>query len=412
MRKLRICLITHTHVASNPRLVKEADALHRAGFQVKVIYGDLMPAVRTLDKTILDKAPWPYTRIESGSPPVTMIRMALQKSARIVASSGWIPHLSIAVWAHFRLTHKLASVASMEPADLYIAHNLAALPAAAIAARRRQARLGFDAEDFHIGELSDDPRDATELAVRHKIERTLLPFCEHLTAASPGIARAYHERYQVSMKPILNVFPLAEAPASPERQGGDRCGPEPSIYWFSQTIGPGRGLEEIIKAAGRMRTRVRLHLRGTPASKYREQLAEVARAAGLADRLHFLPPAPPGEMVRLAACHDMGLSVEPGRDLNNRLCLGNKIFTYLLAGVPFVMSRTPAQEEIAQDLGKAALLVDIHNTGLVAAALDGILSDQAKRKRARQMAWRLGQQRYNWDVEQEQFLQSVTATLN
>lgn len=407
MNQKRICLVSPGHFASNPRLVKEANALHAHGFQVRVVAGDYMTAIRPLDKTILSEAPWSWEQVGLGSRPSYVGRKLRQKLAQMVASTGWIPNLSLASWAHSTMSDRLAAAAASEPADLYIAHNLAALPAAAQAAQKHHAKLGFDAEDFHTGELEATPENKTEIAVRDRIERTLLPRCQHLTAASPGIAAAYAGRYGVSMESILNVFPLSEAPEFPGRQEGERIGSEPSLYWFSQTIGFGRGIEPIISAMGQMQTPVHLHLRGIPLGNYAETLMQLAQEVGVSDRLHFLPPAPPSEMVRLAACHDLGLCLELTQPLNRAICLTNKIFTYLLAGLPVLMSKTPAQEEFYQQIPGAALLIDIHNPTAIAAALDGWFAHPVNLKNARATANKLGQEIYNWDVEQQKFLQVV-----
>lgn len=407
----RICLVSPGPVASNPRLVKEANALHSAGFQVRVISGNSTAIVHALNATILSEAPWSWVQVDLGNRLGYLGCRFWQELARSVANTGWIPHLSVATWAHSPMSARLAKVAAAQPADLYIAHCLAALPAAAYAAQKHNARLGFDAEDFHVGELPKTPSNLAETAIRDYLERTLLPRCQHLTAASSKIATAYAERYGISMEPILNVFPLSEAPTSPQRLVGDRIGKEPSLYWFSQTIGPGRGLEAIVQAMGRMRTLVRLHLRGTLVACYKDKLMSLAQEVGVGERIHLLPPAPPSEMARLAACHDIGLSVEPGRDTNNNICLGNKIFTYLLAGLPVLMSRTPAQEEFATNLGEAAALVNINNPEEIALTLDKWLSDVANLELARSQAWKLGQENYNWNKEQHRFLSVVERAL-
>ncbi|MCF4967962.1 glycosyltransferase [Nostoc sp. CMAA1605] len=407
MRQQRICLVSPGHVASNPRLVKEANALHEAGFQVRVVAGDYMAAIRPLDQTILSQASWAWVQVGLGARPSYLARRLWQNVARYMTRTGWIPHISIAIWAHSTVSFQLAKAAAAEPADLYIAHNLAALPAAAIAAQYHQARLGFDAEDFHVGELPDTPEYQAEIAVRDRIERTFLPLCHHLTAASPGIAAAYAERYGVKMQPILNVCPLSEAPTSP-------CEPQtsqPSLYWFSQTIGPGRGLESIIQAMGQMRTPVHLHLRGLVAAGYAQKLTELAQRVGVGDRLHLLPPAPPSEMVRLAASHDLGLCLELTQPLNRAICLTNKIFTYLLAGLPILMSKTPAHEEIYPQISKVSILIDIDNPTAIAIALDEYFLNPSKLQLARDQAWKLGQEIYNWDVEQHHFLQVIEKTL-
>ncbi|MEH2092752.1 glycosyltransferase [Nostoc sp.] len=411
MSRKRVCLVSPGHVSCNPRLLKEANALHDAGFHVRVVAGNYSAEARLLDESILPQAPWSWTKVTLGAKPTYLMRRLWQELARRVATTGWIPHLSVAIWAHSPMSAKLAKAAAAESADLYIAHCLAALPAAAFAAQKHHAKLGFDAEDFHIGELTDTPANQTEIRVRDRIERTLLPRCQHLTAASPGIATAYAKRYGVNMEPILNVFPLAEAPAITERQQGDRVGSEPSLYWFSQTIGPGRGLESILHAMGEMQTPVRLHLRGIPIPGYSEQLMQLAQEVGVGDRLHLLPPAPPDQMARLAACHDIGLSLELIQPRNRAICLTNKIFVYLLAGLPILMSLTPAQQEFAKQLGEVALLVNINDSAAVAVAIDSLLSNPAKLQFVRNQARKLGKGIYNWDLEQQNFVKLVEEVL-
>jgi glycosyltransferase involved in cell wall biosynthesis len=387
-----------------------------AGYQVRVVAGDYMEAVRPLDQTILAQAPWSYVLVGLGARWEYTGQRIRQEAARSFAKQGWLPHHALAVWAHHPLSYKLATVAMAEPADLYIAHCLAALPAAAIAAKRHQAQFGFDAEDFHVGELADTPENQHEIRVRDRIERTFLPQCQHLTAASPLIADAYRERYGVVMKPILNVFPLSESPFQKDEQHSclyneqKHKGLGPSLYWFSQTIGPGRGLEAIIQAMGKMKTRTHLHLRGYLAPEYKAILQRLANEAGVSHYLHFLPSAPPAQMIRLAAEHDIGLSLEQTKPFNRAICLTNKIFTYLLAGLPVIMSKTPAQEQLALQLGDAAIVIP-EAPSEIAAILDRWLADSKRLGTCRRRAWELGQTTYNWDSEQIHFLASVESTL-
>jgi hypothetical protein len=43
--------------------------------------------------------------------------------------------------------------------------------------------------------------------------------------------------------------------------------------------------------------------------------------------------------------YDIGLALEPGRDLNNQYALSNKILAYAQAGLYILASRTPAQDQ-------------------------------------------------------------------
>jgi hypothetical protein len=129
------------------------------------------------------------------------------------------------------------------------------------------------------------------------------------------------------------------------------------LYWFSQTIGPGRGLEETVIAAGRAGIAAELALRGRTQNGYLRTLQSLAAAH--APRLSVVhhPPASPDAMVDLARSHDVGLAQEVMAVPNRRLCLTNKAFTYMLAGLAVAMSDTPGQHALGQDLGHGAALV-------------------------------------------------------
>lgn len=413
MKKARICLISPGHVASNPRLVKEADALHRAGYQVKVIAADITPTVRPLDKTILEQAPWAYQLVKVNSKAEYIMRRLRQKWAQRLVQAKVPLTLWLAAHAHNSMVDKLAQAAKAEPADLYIAHYIAALPAAAQAAQKYKAKFGFDAEDYHVGELTDTPANRGEIVARDFIERTLLPRCVHRTASSPLIAKAYAERYGVTMEPILNVFPLCEAPPRTERSL-DRSADTPfTLYWFSQTIGSDRGLEAILQVMARIYFPVQIVLRGstTAAPGFIDSFFQLAQELGVAGQIQILPTAAPDQMAKLAVAYDIGLSIEQNQPYNRAICLTNKIFTYLLAGIPVLLSRTPAQEQLAQKLGEAALLVDLNNSEQTAQGIEQLFSNPAKLTAARCKAWQLARERYNWDVEQQRLLNSINLIL-
>lgn len=407
----RVCLVAPGNLASNPRIVKEADALHAAGFRVRVVAGDTMAAFRELDRSVLAEAGWPAARVGFPAGTSKYFGAAVRRGCRFLVDKGVCPGVSVACWSESQIVSRLARAAKAEPADLYIGHYLQGLVAAAAAARTHGAALGFDAEDSHVDELPDVPAWHGRRAARELIERTYLPRCRHLTAAAPLIAESLRTRYGVSAVSVLNVFPLKEAPGSPVDPPSLTGKGPPTLYWFSQTIGPGRGLEPVVDALARMRTPAHLHLRGNPARGYAEVLRARAGQAGVADRLHFEPPADPARMARLAAEHDLGLALELNEPPNRAICLTNKAFTYLLAGVPALLSHTPAQDRLAIELGTAALPADLADPAGLAATLDGYFADPVRQRDARRAAWRLGRERFNWDVEQHTYLASVRRAL-
>lgn len=406
-----ICLITPGHLASTPRLVKEADALLEAGYRVHVIAGRHYTPVDPLDADILGAARWKCTQVDYRGGPSALARKILRRFARLLVVHAPLATVRIAARANHSEALHLGRVAARLPARMFVGHCLPGLPAAALAARSSGAAYGFDAEDFHDAETESVLSEPAERLSAHVLQSRLLAGCSHLTAAAPLIGRRYEESYRVHPRTVLNVFPRAQAPSAPVEVGAVTPERPAQIYWFSQTVGPGRGLEAVTSVLGRMRTPTALHLRGFPASGYAERLQAHAVRVGMKHPIRFLPPGPPGEMARLAAGADLGLSTEPSFPENRDICLTNKIFVYLLAGIPQLLSNTAAQSAFAPEIGEAALLADLAQPEAVALQLDEFFSDPVRIHAARATAWDLATRRYCWDVEKARFLDSIQAVV-
>ncbi|MCX7362561.1 MAG: glycosyltransferase [Alphaproteobacteria bacterium] len=399
-----VCVVSPGSLSSNPRLVKEADALHNAGYDVTAVVCSDSNDLGAYDDEIVARVPWRVRRA-TRSATDRYVSRAARLWARFQSAGGRAVGPSLASAAYGVPSGALRRATVAVRADLYIAHYVAALPAAAAAVRRHGALLGFDAEDFHSGEGGEGPAEAFRMQMVERVEGATVPSCSHVTAAAPLIGQAYAARYGVTPVTILNVFPLAMAPSAPVATSGPPN--QLKAYWFSQTIGLDRGLQAFLRAMARARAHVTLDIRGSNRWGHGETLMALARDLGIAARVRILPMVAPDEMVRLAASYDLGLSLETDVSESRRLCLTNKIFTYLLAGVPVMLSDTPAQRALAPELGSAAALVTLGDPDGMAGQLDRLANELAALTVAKAVAWRLGQQRYNWEVEREALVRSV-----
>ncbi len=111
-------------------------------------------------------------------------------------------------------------------------------------------------------------------------------------------------------------------------------------------------------------------------------------------------------MERLASEYDVGLVSEIGETQNHQIALSNKLFTYLLAGVPVVASSIPAHVALDGIRG-AVRLYETLDPHAMARAFDFFLLNRCQLAELRRCAWRLGQDRFNWDVEKQIFLSVI-----
>ncbi len=397
----RVCIITPGAIGSNPRVVKEADALQDAGWRVMVVSTRTLAGVEPRDAALLRRVRWDSERVDLTSRPVWRRRRIAQLAARTAYAATGIEGLTGAAFSAFSSALYPATLRS--PADLYIAHYPAALPVAAAAARRHGARYAYDAEDYHLGDWPETPAFETERRLVRAIEGRHLPGCAYVTAASPAIADAYAVAYAIARPHVvLNVFPLDQAPDAPTRKGS--AAPGPSLYWFSQTIGPDRGLECAVRAIAASAARPHFYVRGSMARGYEEGLMGMAASLGVADLVHVLAPVAPDDMERLAAEYDLGLVAETGATAARGACLTNKLFSFLLAGVPVLMSDTPAHRAFAAEAGLDDQLYPIDDSQALAGVIDRLLEAPARLAAARERAWALGRRRYNWDQERQKVI--------
>ena len=390
-----VVLITTGSPATNPRLVKEADALSEAGHRVHVLYSHVVDWALPLDADILRRAQWTATLI-GGSPHQNRLTHVLSSAAfRIIRNFRMSTSRS---WWFSRTSPLLARAARSRRADLYIAHNLGALSAALSAAKHHGTLAAFDAEDYHSGEHPE----GAEQRLTQEVENRLIPQCDAAWAASPLIAQAYGERFpQVDFTVIDNVFPPTlqpkwkELPASPLR-----------FVWFSQTIGPDRGLEPILTALASLpKGSWALTLVGRTSSDFQPTLDAIHR-----DHLgsvKIMAPIPEPDLFDILSSHHVGLATEMGVPENRDLCRTNKLFSYILAGCHMAMTDTRAQVDFLKSFPGTGTLLPLQDTACWAGILKGLMTDETQLEAGRHHNWTLGQHRLNWQEEKVKLLQRV-----
>ncbi len=403
----KILLITSGQPSLNPRLVKEADALVNAGHDVTVLYAYWNDWGTKFDEEQLADKKWKSIRT-GGDPSIQSAKYLLSRVWHKVAKSFYKTTgiKFLADHALSRSSYFLIREAKKHKADLYIGHNLGALPAAVIAAKKHKAKCGFDAEDFHRQEESDDKNSFNYQITKH-IEDKYFNQTDYLTASSTQIAAAYKQLYpNKNITTILNVFPKSTINAK-------HIQPNESIrlIWFSQTVGDNRGIETIIKALGSFNNnKFELHLLGNVSDKIKTEFIELAQ--NKSGNLFFHPPIAPGNLVEFISRFDIGLASEPGFSLNNNLALSNKIFTYLQAGLAIIASDTTAQKQFIEDNPAIGKVYQKDNVDSLIGALTTYITDENLLLNTCKASLKLGQEKYNWENESKTFLSLINKTLN
>lgn len=396
----KVTFITTGQPTSNPRLVKEVDTLLKLGYQVKVVYCFYYRWAQQFDHAITSKHPGTY--LFCGGEPViqklvylkTKIRQRLfQKLWRYFNVRG------VAEGAISRAHHEALLLAKKNKSDLYIAHNLGALPSAVLAAKYHRAKVGYDAEDLHSGQYTSTTDNMYRL--NKYIEEEYFPYVDYFSAASPLIADHYQKMYSY-LRPVLinNVFPKTNLPPPENRQNIGSL----KLFWFSQTVGMHRGLELVIKAMALTHRNIQLHLLGSCSADDFKTLTELGENSGLQPgQIQFYEPIQPDDLFAFATQFDIGMASETGETLNRDICLTNKIFTYIQCGLAVLASDTQAQQLFMAQYPPSGLLYDKKDEQMLSKQLADYFDNPDRLFAAKLYNYQLGQTRLNWEVESDQF---------
>jgi glycosyltransferase involved in cell wall biosynthesis len=386
MAHRRIVIITAGPPCRNPRPVKEAETLGRAGYDVTLLTPHTNPVYAELDGQITAGAPYRHLRTQ---PRFPLVERAFSHLARGLANRG-LPGARALGPRNF-LTH----LANRLPADLVIVHTEVPFIIGRSLARRG-IKVAADFEDWHSQDLLPADRRRRPLAFLARVERDLIHAAAFTTTTSQALSDGLHGAYGGRPAHILaNAFPLQPDPHRP------RPATAPSFVWFSQTVGAGRGLEAFLSCWARLSRPSTVTLVGEVGDGYREKLTSLVPGP-LRGRLRFQASVPGSQLPSLLAQHDLGLALEDAAIRNRDLTITNKILQYLNAGLAIVATPTKGQAEVLQRARGAGILLPAG--GGAREVLDALLADPVRLQAMGRDA-RLGAEReYCWEQQAPRLL--------
>ncbi|GAA4753489.1 glycosyltransferase family protein [Flavisolibacter ginsenosidimutans] len=398
---MKICIVTTRHISYNPRVLKEADVFAAHGIDVSVVTVNNNAQQARFDEAMMKERKWRLVTVnfrrEIKSEKLRWLFLSLQEKIFSVFSK-FTYRYGVAERASLKGFSALARLAKNEEADFYIAHHAEALGIAYAAAKNKGVRFGFDAEDFHTG-MSESGSPSDKDSLLSFLEGKYLPHAAYITAASKGIGEAYEKKYGLAKTTtILNVFPKEATTVT-------SADFPVKFYWYSQVIGPNRSLETLLEAASQIDAPYELHLRGSYCNDaYKEFLQTLIKQKNLQKKVFIHPPIVAERIITDASKYDVGLALETDVSYNRDVCVTNKIFSYLMAGLAIVGTDTYGQKDIFSHFKKAVLLCGKNNADELAQAMLYFIQHPEELTVAKRFAKEAAEERFNWEVESEKLL--------
>ncbi|MBZ2196459.1 glycosyltransferase [Occultella gossypii] len=228
--------------------------------------------------------------------------------------------------------------------DIIHAHDAHVLKAAVNAtnhmrAHRARPTLIYDAHEFVVGAVRTSERQRRAWA---QMERHYIRAADSVITVSESIADALQRVYRLRDRPtvVLNapvVGDIAEAPSDIRTDCG--LASDVPLLAYSGSTAQKRGVATVVEALTFM-PEMHLAIVCVPSvtHKLSRELARRAAELGVADRVHLLDPVKPEEVLSYLRSADVGVHPMIGDIPNHEMALPNKLFDYVFAGLPIVVS--------------------------------------------------------------------------
>ncbi|QCR22166.1 glycosyltransferase family 4 protein [Pontibacter sp. SGAir0037] len=376
----RLLFLTSNNLATNPRLVKEL-RLAENQFECTVFSFDFSNWSDPLDEKLRSSlANVVFNRLSASKKPLFtwLLSSVIEKAAKILYPLSRRSML-LNAFGHSKRSFLLWVVLKWHKPtyDLVIAHNLASLYPAYIFAKKNKIPFAFDVEDYHPGEKIVDDFE-NERSRRIFLMKQLLPAAAYISYASPLIGeetlKLIKNLNRSSSILVNNSFSTKEF-APPV----DKYSSKLHFVWFSQHIAAGRGLEHIIPALYKFKDSVQITLIGKLNSTFFKSYLQT-----YSDILDIQEPKPQSELHKQLGAYDVGLAFESGAaDFNRDICLTNKMFAYVQAGLFVIATNTKGQTLFLKQNPWCGMLTGVTSTELNKALKELIAQKQEIRKNAR-----------------------------
>jgi glycosyltransferase involved in cell wall biosynthesis len=409
-----ICILALSAIADDPRVRRQAEAFHRAGWDVtavglpgarsgapewRILTGEDLPqppleAVRcgaTLSPRLRAWF-WPKALRSVGRLAYRLPRMIVRGRVRYalrLLAVRWRPELAQDIyWSFSEKIRCIYHCASQITAEVWLANDWTMLPLTTRLAREKGGVYCYDTHEFAAEEYGDNRKwRLWQRPMVCAIEREFINEAAVVSAVSAGIAERLGRLYRLPKAAIV-IRNTPHFEPIPFRQ----TAPGQIRVLYHGIVTPGRGLEVTIDSVADWRPQFDLTIRGPGGSDYLDAMRRRIAERGLSSRISLVPPVPMTELVREAAAYDIGFFALPGSSRHNEFALPNKFFEYVMAGLALCLTDLPEMARLVReyDLGVTFRSVDPQSIAGAINALEPASIDRYKRnalQAARELCW-------------------------
>ncbi|MBS1764490.1 MAG: glycosyltransferase [Bacteroidetes bacterium] len=290
-------------------------------------------------------------------------------------------------------------------ADLLYANDLDTLLPNFLLSKMKRIPLIYDSHEYFTG-VPELEHNRFAKSVWLRIERFVFPRLKHVITVNNSIAEIYFRLYNrkpevVRNVPLTNKHKNVNVEEVKSKYGLEHF--ENIFILQGSGINIHRGAEEAVEAMQTVDAGLLIIGGGDVFSEL----------PGLTERFHVKhkviihPKVSQDELKKITSVCFAGLSLDKDNNINYRLSLPNKLFDYIHAGIPVIVSRLAEVEAIVEDYD-VGIVLSSNNTKAIASAMVGLLEDEPLYKKLRLNCVGAAEE-LCWEKEKEKLISVISS---
>lgn len=258
--------------------------------------------------------------------------------------------------------------------SIYIAEDIFTLPIVTFIAKFRGAKLYYNSREFYafLAGLRNKPKTQ---GIMRKLENFFIKKVDTVLVTGDGDAEFLQEYYGIKNTVVIRNLPLNQKAAEPKDfRKMLNIQVSSTILLYQGVILEGRGFEPLLVAMTKVKN-CDLVILG--AGVFKTKYEKLAEDLGIEKRLHFLGNIDQSELINYTAGADIGVSLIENISKSYYYALPNKLFEYIMAHIPVLISDLPQMKKIVEDYN-VGRFTSLENENDLETVLSEMMSDKEK----------------------------------
>ncbi|MBE0573181.1 MAG: glycosyltransferase family 4 protein [Ignavibacteriaceae bacterium] len=288
-------------------------------------------------------------------------------------------------------------------ASIIFAEDIYTLPFAVIFGKLKRAKIYYDSREL-FGYLAGLKEKKIKQAFWKLTEKFFIKKADYVMVTGPMDGEFLKKEYGIKNLILLRNLPrYYKSELKLDLHSHLQIDKTKKIILYQGVLLKGRGIEKIYAVLNELSDHVFVIAGG---GEYEEYYKKLAAEMDVNDKVFFLGKLTQEDLPKITASVDIGVSLIENLSISYYHALPNKLFEYIMADVPVIVSDLPQMKEIVDkyDVGFA---VDIDNKAELIDALKK-LADDTHLYESKKQNCHIASQELNWEKEVTNLLKTLT----